>query len=73
MMKDGGIAMIDGKVGVLFTFYQLRNELKKNKHEFKLSEIKEAILVCRGAQLETISEDDETVISSSFCSKRLPM
>lgn len=63
---NGGIAMIDGKVGVLFTFYQLRNELKKNKHEFKLSEIKEAILVCRGAQLETISEDDETVISSSF-------
>lgn len=37
---NGGIAMIDGKVGVLFTFYQLRNELRKNKHEFKLSEIK---------------------------------
>lgn len=63
---NGGIAMIDGKVGVLFTFYQLRNELKKNNHEFKLSEIKEAILVCRGAQLETVSEDGETVISSSF-------
>jgi len=63
---NGGIAMIDGKVGVLFTFYQLRNELRKNKHEFKLSEIKEAILVCRGAQLETISDNEDTVISSSF-------
>lgn len=63
---NGGTVMIDGKVGVLFTFYQLRQELKRNNHEFKLSEIKEAILVCRGAQLETISEDEETVISSSF-------
>ena len=63
---NGGSVMIDGKVGVLFTFYELRAELRRNKHEFKLSEIKEAILVCRGAQLETVTNDNETVISSSF-------
>lgn len=66
LATDGGGRMIDGTVGVTFTLYELRQELARMGHSYKLSEIKEAIEVCRGATLTCSSGDGETVISSSF-------
>ena len=58
--------IIEGKAGVMFTLYELQKELSKMGHGYNLTEIKEAIQVCRGATLECISDDGEAFISSSF-------
>lgn len=58
--------IIEGKAGVLFTLYELQKELERMGHGFNLTEIKEAIQVCRGATLECISEDGDAFISASF-------
>lgn len=63
---DGQGHMIEGKAGVLFTLYELQKELGQMGHGFNLNEIKEAILVCRGATLECISGDGESMVSASF-------
>lgn len=63
---EGQGHMIEGKAGVLFTLYELQKELEEMGHGFNLNEIKEAILVCRRATLDCLSESDETTISSSF-------
>lgn len=63
---DGQGHMIEEKAGVLFTLYELQKELEEMGHGFNLTEIKEAIHVCRGATLECISGDGESMISASF-------
>lgn len=63
---NGNGLFIDGNAGVLFTLYELQAELKKRGHTLSLSEIKEAIEVCRYSSLDCTSEDGESYISSSF-------
>lgn len=63
---EGKGYMIEDKAGVLFTLYELQKELEQMGHGFNLNEIKEAILVCRGASIECFSEDGESMISASF-------
>lgn len=63
---DGQGAAFRDEIGVTFSLYQLFHELKKRKHALSTNEIKEAIMVCRGATLECYSSNGETVISSSF-------
>ncbi|ENA27126.1 hypothetical protein HMPREF1487_09339 [Pseudomonas sp. HPB0071] len=55
-------------VGVTFTLYQLREELKSLGHTYSLDEIKEAINVCRGASIECSTEDNRTIVSSNLFS-----
>lgn len=63
---EGKGKIIDGKAGVVFTLYELQKELIKIGHGYNLNEIKEAIKVCQGANLECISNDKKVLISSSF-------
>ncbi len=64
-----GQAKLNGEeIGVSFTLYQLQNELKKRKHSYSFGEIREGLLVLRGATLECYSADGSTVISSGFFS-----
>lgn len=59
--------ILEGKTGVIFTLYELQKELARMGHGFNFAEIKEAILVCRGATLECIDENEgEALISGSF-------
>ncbi|MCC8379131.1 plasmid replication protein [Xenorhabdus sp. PB30.3] len=63
---NGNGHIIEGKAGVMFTLYELKKELSKMGHTYSLTEIKEAIQICRGATLECISSDGEAFMSSSF-------
>lgn len=63
---SGQAIFVDRNVSVVFTLYQLQQELKLMGHAFDINEIKESIEVCRGATLECSSGDGETFISSSF-------
>jgi len=58
--------LIEDNAGVSFTLGQLRNELRMMGHTFDISEIKEAIMVCRGAVIECYGDSGETLISSNF-------
>lgn len=62
----GGANIIEGGVGVLFTLTDLRKELADTGHTLSLDEIKESLLVCRGAILECHSSDGYEFISSNF-------
>lgn len=63
---NGDGYLIEGKAGVMFTLYQLQNELKSTGHTLSLDEIKESLNVCRGATLECHSANGDSFISSSF-------
>lgn len=63
---NGGGYLIEGKAGVMFSLYELRGELASTGHTFSEAEIKEAIMVCRGATLECQSLNGDSLISSSF-------
>lgn len=63
---SGHARMLENDAGVTFTLNQLQRELESMGHGFNLDEIKEAIMVCRGATLECYGDNDETLISSNF-------
>lgn len=58
--------MLEDNAGVTFTINQLRIELKSMGHTYDHAEIKEAIMVCRGATIECYGDNDQTLISSNF-------
>ena len=55
-----------GEYGVVFTLYQLQKELKRLKHTYSLSELKEAIEILNRTNLEIKSERGTAVLSSPF-------
>lgn len=63
---NGNGSLINGKAGVTFTLYELQCELKSTGHTYSLPEIKESLMVCRGATLECYSSNGDSFISSSF-------
>jgi hypothetical protein len=63
---SGQAKMLENDAGVTFTLNQLQRELESMGHGFNIAEIKEAIMVCRGATLECFGDNDETLISSNF-------
>lgn len=65
----GNGQFIDNKFGVVFTLYELEKELAQMGHRYKVTEIREALMVCRGATLECISEDRDLFGSENFFSK----
>lgn len=62
----GQSTLLNDQAGVVFTLYQLQQELMRTGHTYNLNEIKESIQVCRGATLECSTNDGETLVSSSF-------
>jgi hypothetical protein len=56
------------EAGVVFSLYALNKELAKQGHNFKITELKEAILVCSKTNIEVRSEDGEDIISSNVFS-----
>ncbi len=57
---------LDGEAGVLFTLYELEQELKQRGHGYNKADIKEAILVLRGAVLECSDPEGNNVISTNY-------
>lgn len=58
--------MLNNDAGVTFSLSQLKAELQSMGHTYDLNEIKEAIMVCRGATLEVYGDSGQTLISSAF-------
>ena len=63
---DGLGIFLDEQAGVTFSLYQLRKELQRMGHSYKLSAIKDALLVCANTKIEVESEDGEAIVVSSL-------
>lgn len=67
MACEGKGVFLDDEAGVLFSLYELQRALKESGHTYSIVEIKEALLVCKLANIEVRSGDGtEVVISSLF-------
>lgn len=58
----------DGSAGVVFTLYQLREELKKTGHSRSYQELVKSLLILAGSNLEIIPEDKSGIIKSNYIS-----
>lgn len=63
---NGQGVFLDDEAGVLFTLYQLREELEKMGHGYNINEIKEALFICKGTEIKLMSEDGKNVIISNI-------
>jgi hypothetical protein len=57
---------LDGMVGVQFTLYELRKELKDQGHEMHLNSIIEGLTVCNRVNLTIKSPDGKSLLSSAI-------
>lgn len=65
LAAHGKSKLINEKAGVIFTLYELQQELMSMGKSYSITEIKEGINVCKSSVLEIISQKNE-VISSTF-------
>lgn len=66
LMADGHGTFLDDSASVVFTLYQLEQELIKMGHNHNKNEIKEALQICKRATLVVISEDGSKVLESNI-------
>ena len=64
LMADGHGTFLDDSASVIFTLYQLEQELTKMGHGYNKNEIKEALLICAKAGLEVVAEDGTKILVS---------
>jgi hypothetical protein len=57
---------LDDEAGVTFTLYQLQQELKRTGHSYSISQIKEALMVCVGTNLQLTDISGQDVLASSI-------
>lgn len=63
---EGNGVFLDERAGVMFSLYQLKQELKRMGHGYSLDEIKEAIMICNKSNIEVKTKDGKNIISASF-------
>jgi hypothetical protein len=57
---------LDGEASVTFTLYKLKKELRKRKHGYSIDEIKEALFILSGTNLEITSDKGTTILKSNI-------
>lgn len=58
---------LDDEAGVTFTLYQLQQELKRTGHSYSITQIKEALMVCVGTNIQlTDMTGNDVLVSSIF-------
>ena len=57
---------LDNEAGVTFTLYQLQQELKRTGHSYSIAQIKEALMVCVGTNLQLTDTGGHDVLMSSI-------
>lgn len=63
MAVEGDGVFLNNQVGVLFTLYKLQLKLKKAGHDYNITQLKQAMEVCTGAQIELSTKvGDEKVV-----------
>lgn len=61
--------LLDTELGLVYSIYQLKKELKRQGHNFSSQEIKEALLICRGTGISVqIRGESKTLINDSLFS-----
>lgn len=63
---SGKGVQVNKLAGVSFTLYELMKELERVGHTYGLNEIKEALLVNRGAIIECHSQDGKSLVNSNY-------
>lgn len=66
LAAEGQGVFLDDAASVVFSLYQVKQELEKMGHCYSKTEIKEALLVCAKTKLEVTTEDGKTVMISSL-------
>jgi hypothetical protein len=62
----GQSVMLGELASVKFSFYELQQELKRNGHDYKISQLKEALIVCGGTHLAITSANGDSMMMSSM-------
>lgn len=57
---------LDDEAGVTFTLYQLQQELKRTGHSYSIKQIKEALMVCVGTNLQLTDATGQDILVSSI-------
>jgi hypothetical protein len=57
---------LDNEAGVTFTLYQLQQELKRNGHSYSITQLKKALMVCVGTNLQLTDTSGQDVLASSI-------
>ncbi len=57
---------LDNEAGVTFTLYQLQQGLKRTGHSYSITQIKEALMVCVGTNLQLTDTGGQDVLASSI-------
>lgn len=63
---EGRGKFLDDSAGVVFTLYELQQELKGTGHSYSYDEIKEALYICAKTNLEVLNEDGSAVLLSNI-------
>jgi len=64
---EGQGVFLDDQAGVVFSLYQLQEELKSKGHSYSKDQIKDALLICAKSKITINSEDGNlSLISSLF-------
>ena len=66
LMADGQGTFLDDSASVVFTLYQLEQELIRMGHGYNKNEIKEALQICKRANLIVMSEDGSKILESNI-------
>jgi hypothetical protein len=63
---DGSCVFLDDEASVTFTLYLVEKELKRGGHGYKITDIKEALHILAGTQLEIASADGRSILSCNI-------
>jgi hypothetical protein len=55
---------LDNEAGVLFSLYELQQELQRMGHTYSIDQLKDAILICNKTNIEVSSTDGKTIVGS---------
>ena len=57
---------LDDEAGVTFTLYQLQQELKRTGHSYSITQLKEALMVCVGTNLQLTDPSGQDLLVSGI-------
>ncbi|MEW6738219.1 MAG: hypothetical protein AB1489_43500, partial [Acidobacteriota bacterium] len=63
---DGKGLFLDDQAGVIFSLYELQQELARMGHTYSIAQIKDALLICAKTHMEVTTDDGAAVVISSL-------
>lgn len=63
---EGRGKFLDDRAGVIFTLYELQQELKRTGHSYSYDQIKEALFICAGSHIQLFNEDGSAALLSNI-------